>query len=596
LKQLYRQLQRSFQDDLIKTLLFDYYTSIENFVVNVFEIGEKMNFKLVFTLFTLFFISCASEQYDIVIKNGTIVDGSGDKGFISDIGIKDGKILVIEGNISGKAASIIDASGQIVAPGFIDILSWAAGPILYDGEVQSVVCQGITTAIFGEGWSMGPVNEAVREEMQLMWKEYHIAYNWKTLADYLRFVEKQGTSVNIASFVGATTVRLYVIGNEDRIATPEEMVQMKELVRVEMEAGALGVASSLVYTPAFYANTDELVELSKIAADYGGIYISHIRGEGADLIEALEELIMIAEKAKIPAEAYHFKAAGKENWTKLDEAIAHIEEARKNGLDITADIYPYTAAATSLDAMLPPWSKEGGNAEMVKRLKQKSTRERIKKEILTSTSGWENFYQMAGGGEGILISYLAKNKEFQGKSIADIAEILNKDEVDAILDLLIDENGFGGGIYFLMSEDNITKKIKLPWVSFCTDEDAYKPTGLMSQRNPHPRAYGTFPRILGKYVREEGVLSLEEAIRKMSALPAERLGLKNRGRLEKGFAADIVIFNPQTVIDKATYIEPHQFPVGINYVIVNGKTVVKDGAHTGAKPGKALFKSRNNTF
>jgi len=552
-----------------------------------------MRLKLTFLVITMMLISCSSEQYDLVIKNGTIIDGSGGESFVSDIAIKNGKIHRIENNISGTNSSEIDASGQIVAPGFIDILSWASGPIVYDGEVQSVVCQGITTAIFGEGWSMGPVNETVREEMRSMWKEYNIPYDWKTLADYLKFVEKQGTSVNIASFVGATTVRLYVIGNEDRLATPEEMKQMKELVRIEMEAGALGVASSLVYTPAFYADTEELIELSKTAAEYGGIYISHILGEGADLIEAMEELITITEKAKIPAEIYHLKAAGKENWNKLDDAIALIEEARKRGLDITADIYPYTAGATGLDAMLPPWSKEGGTPALIKRLKQKSTREKIKKEILTSTSGWENFYWMAGGGEGILVSYLAKNKEFQGKSIADIADILKKDEIDTIFDLLIEEDGFGGGIFFLMSEENVTKKMQLPWVSFCTDEDAYKLTGLMSNRNPHPRAYGTFPRILGKYVREESALTLEEAIRKMSALPAEKLGLKDRGRIEKDLAADIVIFDPETVIDKATYNEPHQFPEGINYVIVNGKIVVKDGIHTGAKPGIALFKKRN---
>jgi N-acyl-D-amino-acid deacylase len=550
--------------------------------------------KLIFLVMTLLLINCSSEQYDLAIKNGTVVDGSGSKSFVSDIGIKDGKIVVIEKNISGKASSEIDASGQIVSPGFIDILSWASGPIVYDGEVQSVVRQGITTAIFGEGWSMGPVNEAVRDEMQTMWKEYDIAYDWKTLADYLKFVEKQGTSVNIASFVGATTIRLYVIGNEDRHATPEELRQMKELVRLEMEAGALGVASSLVYTPAFYADTEELIELSKTAAEYGGIYISHIRGEGADLIEALEEFITVSEKANIPAEVYHLKAAGKENWNKLDDAISLIEEARKKGLDITADIYPYTAGATGLDAMLPPWSKEGGTPELIKRLKQKTTREKIKKEILTSTSGWENFYWMAGGGEGILVSYLSINEKFQGKSIADIAAIVKKDEIDTIFDLLIEENGFGGGIYFLMSEDNVKKKMQLPWVSFCTDEDAYKTTGLMSKRSPHPRAYGTFPRVLGKYVRDENVLKWEEAIRKMSALPAERLGLMDRGQLKKNMAADIVIFDPRTVIDKATYTNPHQFPVGINYVIVNGKIVVKEGAHTGAKPGKALFNKRRD--
>jgi len=552
-----------------------------------------MRFLLLFFALSVIAFSCSSENFDIIIKNGTIVDGSGRKGYVSDIAIRDGKIIKVEQMISGNARSLIDAKEQVVAPGFIDILSWASGPILYDGEVQSVVCQGITTAIFGEGWSMGPVNDFVREDMKSMWKEYDIKYDWNTLADYLRLVEKQGTSVNIASFVGATTIRLYVLGNEDRLATPDEMKQMKNLVRQEMEAGALGVASSLVYTPAFYADTQELIELSKIAAEYGGIYISHIRGEGADLLGALEEFLKIAEEAKIPAEVYHLKAAGKENWNNLDQAISLIEKARKQGLDITADMYPYTAGATGLDAMMPPWSKEGGSAKMIKRLENKVTRAKIKNEILTSTSGWENFYWMAGGGEGIFVSYLSKNKELQGKSIADIAKIMNKDEVDAIFDLLIDENGFGGGIYFLMSEENVKKKMRLPWVSFCTDEDAYKPTGLMSKRNPHPRAYGTFPRILGKFVREENVITLEEAIRKMSALPADRLGLSDRGRIKKDLVADIVVFDPKTVIDKATYTEPHQFPEGINYVIVNGKIVVKEGQHTGAKPGKALLKTKD---
>jgi N-acyl-D-amino-acid deacylase len=426
-----------------------------------------MKLKLAVFVISMMLVSCSSEPYDLIIKNGTIIDGSGGKGFVSDIAIKNGKIQLIENGLSGNNSPEIDASGLIVSPGFIDILSWACGPIVYDGEVQSVVCQGITTAIFGEGVSMGPVNEAVREEMQLMWKEYNISYEWETLAEYLKFVEKKGISVNIASFVGATTVRLFVIGHEDRLATIEEMKQMKELVRLEMEAGALGVASSLVYTPAFYANTEELIELSKTAAEYDGLYISHIRSESADLIEALEELIMVSEQAKIPAEVYHLKAAGKENWDKLDSAILLLEKARERGLDITADIYPYTAGATELDAMLPPWSKEGGNQAMIKRLKQKSTRDKIKKEILASTSGWENFYSMAGGGKGILVSYLKKNKNFQGKSIAEIAGILKKDEIETIFDILIDENGYGGGIYFFMSEENVRKKIQLPWVSFC---------------------------------------------------------------------------------------------------------------------------------
>jgi N-acyl-D-amino-acid deacylase len=549
----------------------------------------KILILLLFCLFVL--MSCQTNSYDLIIRNGSVIDGSGSEAFKADVAIKDGKIVDVSKTINGTATLEINAGGQIVCPGFIDILSWASGPILYDGEVHSVVRQGITTAIFGEGWSMGPVNNRVRDEMKEFWPEYGIDYKWETLAEYLNFVEQKGTSVNIASFVGATTVRLYVIGTEDRKATVSELQQMKDLVRREMEAGALGVASSLVYTPAFYAGTEEIIELTKVAAEYGGIYISHIRGEGADLIEAIHELITVSELAKIPAEIYHLKAAGQPNWAKLDQALELIEAAREKGLDITADIYPYTAGATKLAAMIPPWAKEGGAGKMVERLSKKETRLKIRQQIQTSFSGWENFYWLAGGGDNILVSYLlSERKHLQGKTIAEIAREQNKDDLDTVLDLLIAENGGGGGIYFLMSEDNVKKKMRLPWVSFCTDEDAYKTEGLMAKRNPHPRAYGTFPRVLGKYVREEKVLSLHEAIRKMTSLPARRAGLSDRGLVQKEYAADIVIFDAQRIIDRATYTEPHQYPEGINHVIVNGTAVVKNGRHTGAQPGKALFK------
>jgi N-acyl-D-amino-acid deacylase len=548
----------------------------------------------VFILSFLLFISCEYEKYDLLIKNGRVIDGTGSSGYEADVAIKEGKIVAIAENLSAKAKVEINVKDQVIAPGFIDILSWACGPILYDGRVPSVVHQGITTAIFGEGWSMGPVNDNVRKGMAGFWPEYNIRYDWETLSDYLRFVETRGTSVNVASFVGATTLRMYVIGFADRKATPDEMQQMKELLEREMKAGALGLASSLVYTPAFYADTQELIALSKTAAQFGGIYISHIRNESADLMKALKELVTISETAQIPAEIYHFKAAGRENWPKLDEAIAFIESARVRGLDISADIYPYTAGATRLSSVIPPWAKEGGDAAMIERLNNPRLRAKIRDEILSSKEGWENFYLMSGGGENILVSYLSdKRKNLQGKNIAEIAQIQQKDELSTLFDLLIEENGAGGGIYFLMSEENVHKKLRLPWVSFCTDEDAYQPSGLMGKRNPHPRAYGTFPRILGKYVREEQVLSLEQAVRKMTSLPAQRLGILNRGLLKAGMAADIVIFDPDTVIDKATYVNPHQFPEGINHVIVNGNVVVQNGEHTGAMPGKAIFKNIN---
>jgi N-acyl-D-amino-acid deacylase len=541
---------------------------------------------------TLLIASCGAPDYDLFIKNANIIDGSGSKSYQADIAIKDGIIVEISQNLSGSSKSVIDAKGLTVTPGFIDMLSWACGPILYNGNVESVVQQGITTAIFGEGWSMGPVNDSVRTEMEGWWPEYEIQYNWETLAEYLKYVEQKGTSVNVGSYVGATTVRMYEIGFKDRKATAEEMQRMKNLVRREMEAGAFGVASSLVYTPAFYADTHELTELAKVAAEYDGLYASHLRSESTDFLEALDEFVNICKDAGISGEVYHLKAAGKENWNKLDKAIAKIENSRKEGLNITADIYPYTAGATGLSAMMPPWAKDGGSEELIKRLQNPAIRKKIKLQMQNSFTGWENFYWMAGGGKNIMVSYLSeKNKDLQGKTIAEIASLQNKDEIDTILDLLIEESGGGGGIYFLMPEENVIKKMQLPWIMFCTDEDAYKPVGLMSKRNPHPRAYGTFPRILGKYVREQNIISLEEAIKKMTSMPAEKLGLKDRGLIKKGFAADINIFDPDQIIDKATYTDPHQFPEGMHYVIVNGVVVVANGKHSGAQPGKALFKN-----
>ena len=551
--------------------------------------------RILFLLFSMLLINGCRADYDVIIRNGKVVDGSGSVGYTADIGISNGKIVMIEEHISEPGALEIDARGQVVCPGFIDILSWACGPVLYDSEVRSVVQQGITTAVFGEGWSMGPVNDNVREGMKNFWMEYNLDYSWHTLGEYLDYVEKKGTAVNIASFIGATTVRMYVVGFDDRPATAEEMEKMKLLVSQAMEEGALGLGSSLVYTPAFYASTEELIELSKVAAVNGGIYISHVRGEGADLLTSVRELLTISKEAEIPAEIYHFKAAGKDNWHLLDDAISLIEEAHQQGLDITADIYPYTAAATGLDAMIPPWAKEGGDQALIRRLKDPQERKKMKQDILTSKSGWENFYQMSGGGKNILVSYLSeKNKSLQGKSIEEIARIRKEEEIDTIFDLLEEEEGYGGGIYFLMSEENVKKKMQLPWVSFCTDEDAYRPEGLMGKRSPHPRAYGTFPRVLGKYVREEKVLPLQEAIRKMTSLPAARLGFSDRGLLKTGMAADIVVFDSAQIKDQATYLNPHQYPTGISHVFVNGIEVVRNGKHTGALPGKALKKRKTS--
>ncbi len=544
-----------------------------------------------FVLIIVLFLGCESKTYDLVIRNGMIVDGTGAPPYKADVAVKNGRIEMISSEIVPKGEVELNAEHLVISPGFIDMLSWACGPILYNSLVPSVVQQGITTAIFGEGWSMGPINDRVRSALKHWWSEYHIDYQWETLYDYLKLLETQGTAINIASYVGATSLRLYVMGSEDRPPTKAELAKMKHLLRQEMERGALGLASSLVYAPAFYATTEELIELAKVAAEYGGVYASHIRSEGSQLLPAIKEFIEICRKANIKGEIYHFKAAGKTNWAKLDSAITLIEQAQKDGLKITADMYPYTAAATGLRAMIPPWEKEGGDSAMVLRLKNNKIRARIKSQILNNNENWENFYQLAGGGKNILISYLSeKNRSFQGKTLADIAKDVHKDELDALFDLLVDEKGGGGGIYFLMSEKNVLKKIQLPWVSFCTDEDAYEPTGLMSKRHPHPRAYGTFPRILGKYVREDRAITLSQAIFKMSGLPAQVLGLTDRGILKKGKAADIVIFDPDKIKDKATYLNPHQFPEGIHWVIVNGQIVVEQGNLTGKKPGQALFR------
>ena len=552
-----------------------------------------MNLKLLFILIIFLLLGCQEKDYDLFIINGLVIDGSGSPRINAKVAIKDGVIVSMGDSLKGTAEEIIDARGQVVCPGFIDMLSWACGPVLYNGKVPSVIRQGITTAIFGEGWSMGPINKRIAREMNGFWPEYKIRYNWQTTADYMHLVERNGTAVNIASFVGATTLRVYTVGYENRQATADEMREMEDLLRKEMAAGALGLGSSLVYTPAFYADTQELINLARVAAEYNGTYISHIRSESTDLLEAIKELITISEQAHIPAEIYHFKAAGKENWGKQDSAIAMVEEARSRGLNIGADMYPYTAGATGLSAMIPPWAKENGDDSLVERLHNPDLRSKIKSEILNSTSGWENFYRMSGGGANILISYLSEEREqFLGKTLAEIAEYQNKDELESLFDLLIAENGGGGGIYFLMSEENVCRNLSIPWMAFCTDEDAYQPEGLMGKRRPHPRAYGTFPRILGKYVRDEKIIPLEEAIRKMTSLPAARVGLEDRGLLKQGMAADIVIFDPQTVNDKATYTNPHQFPVGINYVIVNGQIEVENNRQTGVTAGKVLLRKK----
>jgi N-acyl-D-amino-acid deacylase len=484
----------------------------------------------------------------------------------------------------------IDAAGLAVAPGFINMLSWATESLIADGRSQSDIRQGVTLEVFGEGWSMGPLNEAMRREMLERQGDIKYEIPWTTLGEYLEYLVRRGVSTNVASFVGATTVRIHVLGYENRPPTPEEMERMRQLVRQAMEEGALGVGSSLIYAPAFYASTEELIELCKVAAEYGGMYISHIRSEGNRLLEAIDELIRIAREAKIPAEIYHLKAAGRANWPKLDEAIRRIEAARAQGLRITANMYPYTAGATGLDAAMPPWVQEGGHRAWIERLKNPAIRQRVTREMRTPTDRWENLYLMAGSPENVLLVGFKNEalKPLTGKTLAEVARLRGRSPEDTIIDLVIEDDSRVGAVYFLMSEENVRKQIALPWMSFGSDAESLAPEGVFLKANPHPRAYGTFARVLGRYVREEKIIPLEEAIRRMTSLPAENLKLDRRGRLKVGYFADVVVFDPAKVQDHATYERPHQYATGVIHVFVNGVPVLRNGEHTGATPGRVV--------
>ncbi|MGD9561591.1 MAG: amidohydrolase family protein [Pyrinomonadaceae bacterium] len=533
----------------------------------------------------------AQNAYDVIIKGGTVYDGSGGKPRRADVGIKGDKIAKI-GDLGGKQADvIIDAAGMAVAPGFINMLSWSTESFLADGRSLGELKQGVTTQIMGEGWSMGPLNERMKKQMKAEQGDIKFDIEWTTLADYLQHLEKRGISQNVASYVGATTIRMHVLGEADVQPNAEQMQQMRDLVEKEMRAGALGIGSSLIYAPAFYAKTEELIEMCKVAAKYKGKYISHMRSEGNKLEEAVDELIRIAREARIPAEIYHLKAAGKDNWTKMDKVLAKVEAARKSGLKITADMYTYTAGATGLNAALPPWALDGGYQELFKRIKDPATREKILKEMRTPTDEWENLYLAAGSPDKIILVGFNndKLKPLTGKTLGEVAKMRGTDPENTILDLMFEDQSRVGTVYFLMDEENIKKQIRVPWVSFGSDAESIVPEGVFLKSNPHPRAYGNFARLLGKYVREEKVISLEEAVRRLSSLPAGNLGLDRRGMLKKGYFADVVIFDPNTIADKATFEKPHQFAVGVRDVFVNGVQMLKDGGHTGKFSGRAIY-------
>ncbi len=529
------------------------------------------------------------KTYDVVIKSGQIYDGSGGLSYIADVGIKDGQIAAI-GQLQPDADEVIDAQGLAVAPGFINMLSWANESLIQDGRSQSDIRQGVTLEVMGEGWSMGPLNEEMKRDMRESQGDIKFSIEWTTLGEYLEYLERKGVSTNIASFVGATTVRVYAVGYEDRSPTSKELEQMRKLAGRAMQEGAVGVSSALIYAPGFYADTDELIALAEVASQYGGMYISHIRSEGNHLLEALDELITTARKANVATELYHMKAAGKSNWRKFDAMIERIEKARAEGLGITADMYNYTAGATGLDAAMPPWVQAGGHRAWVARLKDPKIRRRVLREMTTPTKEWENLYLLAGTPENVLLVGFKNErlKHLTGKTLAEVARMRGTSPAETAIDLVIEDDSRVGTVYFLMSEENVKKQIKLPWVSFCSDAGSLVSEGVFLKSNPHPRAYGSFARLLGKYVRQEKVITLTEAIRRLTWLPADNLKLDRRGRLEKGYYADIVIFDPETIIDHATFEKPHQYSTGMLHVFVNGTQVLKDGEHTDAKPGRVV--------
>ena len=543
-----------------------------------------------FALNSFAFAQKASE-FDVIIRGGTVYDGSGGAPTKADVGIKGDKIVKI-GNLSkARAATIVDATGLAVAPGFINMLSWSTESLIVDPRSLGELKQGVTTQIMGEGWSMGPLNDKMKKQMKDDQGDLKYEVEWTSLSDYLNYLEKRGISQNVASYIGATTIRTYVLGEADIQPTPEQMQQMRDLVRAEMKAGALGIGSSLIYPPAFFAKTEELIEMCKVAAEYKGKYISHMRSEGNKLEEAVDELIRISREAKIPAEIYHLKAAGKDNWPKMDSVLRKVEGARHSGLKITADMYTYPAGATGLDASMPPWALDGGYAELFKRIKDPATRKRILDDMRTPSDNWENLRLAAGSADNVILVGFKneKLKPLTGKTLGEVSKMRGTDPENTVLDLVLEDGSRVGTVYFLMNEENIKKQIKYPWVSFGSDAESMSPEGAFLKSNPHPRAYGNFARLLGKYVREEKVISLQEAIRRLTSLPATNLELDRRGSLRAGYFADVVIFDPNTIADKATFEKPHQFAVGVRDVFVNGAQMLKSGEHTGKFSGRAIW-------
>jgi len=534
--------------------------------------------------------ACASPtRYDIVIRNGTIYDGSGGTPVRGDVAIDADSIVAVGDIGSATGGTEINAEGLAVAPGFINMLSWADTRLIADGRSQSDIRQGVTLEVFGEGTSGGPLTDVMKAEILEEQGDIKYPIEWTTLAEFLDHLVKKGVSPNVASFVGATTVREHVLGQSDREPTPAELDTMRALVDQAMREGALGVGSSLIYAPAFYAKTPELIELVKVAAKHGGMYISHMRSEGNRLLESVDELITIARESGARAEIYHLKAAGRDNWGKLDAVIRKIEAARAEGLEITADMYTYTAGSTGLDAAMPPWVQEGGYKAWAGRLRDPQTRRRVLREMATPTNEWENLY-LAAGAEGTLLVGFKNDalKPLTGKTLAEVARTRGQSPEETAIDLVIEDGSRVQVVYFLMSEENVRRQMSLPWMSFGSDAGSMAPEGVFLKSSTHPRAYGNFARVIGRYTRE-GVVSLPDAIRRLTSHPAQVLRIRNRGSLAPGYFADVVIFDPARVEDHATYEKPHQYATGMVHVLVNGVPVLTDGEHTGARPGRVIY-------
>jgi N-acyl-D-amino-acid deacylase len=542
--------------------------------------------------FFLILVGCNERhKFDVLIRNGKIADGSAGLSYTGDVGINGDTIAAIGNLEKAKGSLELDASGLIVAPGFINMLSWSVESLIEDGRSMSDIKQGVTLEVFGEGLSWGPLTEDSKKEIQNFLTNY-ITYDieWTTLGEYLDFLINKGVSCNVASFVGGTTLRINAVGYENRPAESEELDSMKSMLRKSMEEGALGLGTFLIYPPGFYADTEELIELCKVVSEYNGMYISHIRSEGNNILQSIDELLKIAKEANIRSEIHHFKQAGISNWSKYGEAVSKIDSARNSGLKISANMYTYTAGSSHLGTTMPPWVQEGGFDKWVQRLKDPDIRKKVLDEMISPTDEWENFFLASGSPDNILLIGFNNDslKYLNGKTLADIAKMRNIRPEQAVVDLVIEDGSRVWAAFYMMSEENVKKQIALPWMSFGSDHPSMSTDGVFLRRNYHPRAYGTFSRLLAKYVRDEEIITLEEAVRRLSSLPAENLKIKKRGMLKVGYYADLAIFDLKKVQDLATFEDPHQYSTGMIHVFVNGSQVLKDGEHTGAFPGRVV--------